>query len=83
MSASWRMGDGRELRPQTPTKPSKDWKTGFEAGVAALAVALGRREALLVHGARVFTLAQHHVDEAIAAARAMARAGDDEEQASW
>jgi hypothetical protein len=68
----WRMGDSRLLRAEVPAKLSKDWRRGFEAGIAALATVLGRREALLVHGARVFTLADHHIDEAVAAARSIA-----------
>lgn len=31
----WTTGDGRVLRPQTPAKPSAEWKKGFEAGVRA------------------------------------------------
>lgn len=69
----WVRGDSSVVRPQFPKQPSAAWRKGFNAGVAAMLVALARanKVSFPVHGARVFVFADHHVDDAEAACHAM------------
>lgn len=66
-------GDGKVLTAEAPKgKIPPAWKKGFDAGLAAMAAAVSAAGCRFpVHGAVVHVLADHHIDEALAAARAM------------
>lgn len=75
MTVSYTRGDGKVLEARAPAKLTAAWKNGFDAGLAAMAAAVHaagvRVYVLPVTGVSVHVLADHHIDEAISAARVM------------